>query len=113
MNSLNNISPDFFKAFFALIVILGVVVGFFSGLIPVEVFTGIVGTVLSYYFESQKTNIVQKQLDRTQVELQQLKSAEIVELQSDKKKTEKDIPSVRSVRVRKNNVRAKAQNTNT
>lgn len=85
MDFLNNISKNTIKALFALIIILSVVVGFFIGIIPVEFFTGMAGLIISHYFESQKTEIVQKQLDGAQVELQQLKS-ENIELLSVKKK---------------------------
>ena len=85
MNFLNNLSKNSVKALFALIIILSIVAGFFIGLVPVEFFTGISGLIISHYFESQKTEIVQKQLDNTISELQQAKS-ENVELLAFKKK---------------------------
>jgi hypothetical protein len=85
MNFLNNLSKNSVKALFALIIILSIVAGFFTGLVPVEFFTGISGLIISHYFESQKTEIVQKQLDNTISELQQAKS-ENVELLAFKKK---------------------------
>jgi hypothetical protein len=85
MNFLNNLSKNSVKALFALIIILSIIAGFFTGLVPVEFFTGISGLIISHYFESQKTEIVQKQLDNATVELQKVKS-ENVELLSIGKK---------------------------
>jgi predicted PurR-regulated permease PerM len=84
MNFLNNLSKNAIKAVFAFIVLISCIIGFFMGLITPEFFTGIISLVISNYFEGQKTDQVQKQLDMAQGEIQQLRTAEI-QILSEKK----------------------------
>ncbi len=84
MNFLNNLSKNSVRAIFAFIVIISCVIGFFMGLVPSEFFTGLVGLIVSNYFEGQNTEKVQQQLDSAQVEIQSLRNQEI-QLLSEKK----------------------------
>lgn len=71
MNSF--LSKDSIKAVFALSILLSIIVGFFMGMIPTEYFTGIAGLIIAHYFESQKTDIVQKELENKVAEIESLK----------------------------------------
>lgn len=85
MSFLNDLTTQTIRAIFAFCVLIASIVGFFMSLIPAEFFTGIVGLVISHYFESQKTQIVQNELNDAKIELQHLKKSDSILTEDDLK----------------------------
>lgn len=62
------------KAIMAFVTLGAIVVGFFVEKLSPEYATGIFGLIIAHYFESQKTDLVLKQVEDKEVEIQSLKS---------------------------------------
>lgn len=58
------------KSIFALLVILSMIVGFFTGAIPSEMFTAFVSSIITYFYKDSESKRLEKQLDNKSTEVQ-------------------------------------------
>lgn len=75
-----NITDSTAKAFFAFVVLISIIIGFFMDKIAAEVFMSVASSVVTYYFGEAQNKKLQQKLDAKEVEIQSLKAPTIVDL---------------------------------
>jgi len=67
-----NITDSTAKAFFAFVVLISIIAGFFMDKIAPEVFMSVASSVVTYYFGEAQNKKLQQKLDAKEAEIQAL-----------------------------------------
>ena len=74
MNFLNNVKEVHIRGLLAIIIVLAVIIGFFTGAVPIELFSTLSGAVLMYYFQGKQIVKLEKEKESVEAELQSVQA---------------------------------------
>lgn len=74
MRFLNNITADHIRGLLVIIAVLAVIIGFFMQLVPSEIFSAIIGMIITHYYQGNKVTELHNKVSNQEAEIQSLKS---------------------------------------
>jgi hypothetical protein len=66
-------SPDNVRAFLAIVAVFAVIIGFFIGSVPSEMFSATIGGLIMQFYQAGKVTELSKKVETQEAEIQSLK----------------------------------------